>query len=266
MSSVRVVGPAGALAVDDAGRGGLPVVFVHSLAGSSAHWSAQLAHLRPARRALALDLRGHGRSDPPRNGDFSINSMTGDIDAVVDSLGIRIFVLVGHSMGGGVALAYAGAHPDRVAGLLLLDPIGDGTQIPEMEVRSFLEKLESNYSKAIEGYWSQIAGPDSSIRERLQNDLRATPRETVAPAFREVMQFNPHPALARYRGPILSLVTPNNDQPFSLHRLGKGFPHHIVQGTGHWIQLDKPAEVNRILDEFLKTVSGTRTGVSGKRE
>jgi pimeloyl-ACP methyl ester carboxylesterase len=74
--------------------------------------------------------------------------------------------------------------------------------------------------------------------------------------FHEVMQFDPRPALARYRGPILSVVTPLNDQPFSLHRLGKGFPHHMVQGTGHWIQLDKPEEFNRLLDEFLKGVSG----------
>jgi pimeloyl-ACP methyl ester carboxylesterase len=180
--------------------------------------------------------------------------MAGDIEAVVDSLGIQRFVLVGHSLGGGVALAYAGAHPDRVAGLLLLDPIGDGTQIPEVEVRAFMEKLESNYRASIEGYWSQIAGPDSSIRERLQIDLRGTPPETVVPAFREAMQFNPHPALGRYRGPIMAVVTPNNDQAFSLHRLGKGFPHQVVQGTGHWIQLDKPDVVNEILDEFLETI------------
>jgi pimeloyl-ACP methyl ester carboxylesterase len=47
-------------------------------------------------------------------------------------------------------------------------------------------------------------------------------------------------------------VTPYNDQPFSLHRLGRGFPHRVVQGTGHWIQLDQPDEFNAILDEFLE--------------
>ena len=240
----------------DAGRGGLPVVFVHSLAGSSDHWSAQFEHLRPTRRVIALDLRGHGQSEPTRNGDFSINSMADDIEAVVDSLGIQKFVLLGHSMGGGVALAFAGAHPDRIAGLLLLDPIGDGTQILAAEVQPFLEKLESDYTSTIEEYWDQIAGSDSSVRERLRNDLRATPQETVVRAFREVMQFDPHPALARYRGPLLSVVTPHNDEPFSLHRVGKGFPHRVVQGTGHWIQLDKPDVINEILDEFLNIVSG----------
>jgi pimeloyl-ACP methyl ester carboxylesterase len=52
----------------------------------------------------------------------------------------------------------------------------------------------------------------------------------------------------------LSVVTPNNDQPFSLHRLGKGFSHRIVTGTGHWIQLDKPDQINQIVEEFLETI------------
>ncbi|HET6778294.1 MAG TPA: alpha/beta hydrolase [Gemmatimonadales bacterium] len=256
MTSSQVAGPAGLLAVDDDGHGGLPVVLLHSTAGSSAHWSHQLAHLRPTRRAVALDLRGHGRSEPPRDGDYSISSMAADVHAVVEGLRIPRFVLVGHSLGGGVALTYAGAHPDQIAGLLLLDPIGDGTQFPSAEVQGFLSKLESDYTGTIEGYWDQITGPDSSVRERLRADLRATPRETVIGAFRAVMQFDPHPLLGRYRGPTLSIVTPHNNEPFSLHRLGQGFPHRIVQGTGHWIQLDKPNVVNEILDEFLDTVSG----------
>ena len=74
-------------------------------------------------------------------------------------------------------------------------------------------------------------------------------------ALRDIMQFDPDPALARYSGPKLSIVTPHNDTPSSLHRLGKGFPHHVVQDTGHWIQLDKPGEFNRILDKFLKQLS-----------
>jgi pimeloyl-ACP methyl ester carboxylesterase len=254
MPPALISGPEGILGVDDGGRGGLAVVLVHSLAGSSAHWFGTLERLRPTRRAVALDLRGHGRSEPPKNGDYSIAGMAGDIEAVVDTLDLRKFILVGHSMGGGVALTYAGDHPDRIAGLLLLDPIGDGTQIPADEGKTFLESLDTNYASRIQEYWSQIAGPDSAIRERLLSDLGATPRAAVVRVLHEVMRFDPGPALARYRGPILSVVTPSNDESFSLHRLGNGFPHHIVQGTGHWIQLDKPEEFSRLLDNFLETI------------
>jgi pimeloyl-ACP methyl ester carboxylesterase len=257
----RISGPAGLLAVDDGGSGGLPVVLVHSMAGTSAHWSRQLEHLRPSRRAVAFDLRGHGASDRPREGDYSLAGLARDIEAVVDGLGIRTFVLVGHSLGGGVALSYAGAHPERVAGLLLLDPIGDGKQFPAAEVQGFLDGLHADYDNFIQDYWSQIAGPNPAVKQRLLTDLRATPRETVVSSFRAVMQFDPEPALAGYRGPMLAVVTPNNDAAFSLHRLGRGFPHRVITGTGHWIQLDKPGEVNAILDEFVQTVSETKTSV-----
>jgi pimeloyl-ACP methyl ester carboxylesterase len=71
------------------------------------------------------------------------------------------------------------------------------------------------------------------------------------------MRFDPDPALARYQGPKLAIVTPSNDEAFSLHRLGKGFPYRVVTGTGHWIQLDKPEEFNRLMDHFLENnVSG----------
>lgn len=264
VSPTRIAGPAGAIAVDDGGSptGGkrdLPVVLLHSLAGNSTHWSNQLEHLRRTRRVVALDLRGHGRSERPRNGDYTIAGMAGDVAAVVDTLGLEMFVLVGHSMSGGVALAYAGAHPDRVAGLVLLDPIGDGKQIPAAEAKAYLGGFETNYDSTSQGYWTTVAGPDSAIQKRLLADLEATPQEAVVQVLRDIMQFDPHPALARYSGPKLSIVTPHNDMPSSLHRLGKGFPHHMVEGTGHWIQLDKPDEVNRLLDEFLENRS-----VSGK--
>ena len=247
----RVAGPAGTLAVDDGGKDGLAVVLLHSLAGTGQHWSEQLQHLRQSRRAIAFDFRGHGRSDAPKNGDYTIAGMAADIAATVDSLGLARFVLVGHSMGGGAALVYAGIHPERVLGLMLIDPIGDGKQIPAAEANGFLTGLESDYDNASQAYWTSIAGPDSTIRQRLLSDLKSTPKETVIRVLREVMKFDPDPALARYHGPKLSIVTPHNDMAFSLHRLGQGFPHQVVEGTGHWIQLDKPAVVNQLLDEFL---------------
>jgi pimeloyl-ACP methyl ester carboxylesterase len=254
MTATRIAGPAGSLAADDGGRGGLPVVFVHSTAGTSQHWAAQLAHLRKTRRAVALDLRGHGRSEPPANGDYAVVAMADDVAAVVDSLGMDRFALVGHSLGGGVAVAYAGNHPDRVDRLLLVDAIGDGTQLPGDEIEPFLAALESpDYQAAIEGYWSTISGPDAVVRERLLRDLRATPRAAMVAVMREVTRFDPKPALARYRGLALAVVTPSNDYPFSLHRLGGGMRHRVVEGTGHWLHLDRPEDFNRILDRFLES-------------
>ncbi len=252
MSAALVAGPAGGIFADDGGRGDPPVVLVHSLAGNTAHWQAQLAHLRAGRRAVALDLRGHGRSDPAPDGDYGIESLAGDLAAVADALGLGRFALVGHSLGGGVALAYAGTHPDRVERLLLVDAIGDGTQLPAAEMEPFLAALESPaYAQAIEGYWATISGPNPAVGERLLRDLRATPREAVVAALHAVARFDPKPALAAYRGHAQAIVTPSNNESWSLHRLGPGIPHRVVEGTGHWLQLDRPEEINRLLDRFL---------------
>src|SRR5262245_33021888 len=85
----QIAGPAGSLHFDDGGTGGLPVVFLHSFSGSTAHWRPQLEHLRSSRRAVALDLRGHGRSQPPaESGDYAVESLAGDVEVVVDALGL----------------------------------------------------------------------------------------------------------------------------------------------------------------------------------
>ncbi len=254
----RVTGPAGKLSVDDGGRGPA-VVYLHSLAGNAGQWAAQLDHVRESRRAVGIDLRGHGRSEPPADRQYGPASQAADVHAVAEALGLERFAVVGHSFGAGVALEYAAAHPDRVTHLVVADPVGDGTQTPEAEVRPFLEALESAaYTETIEGYWSSIAGSDGAVLERLLADLRATPRETVVGGLHEVMAYDPKPALARLRMPTLAVITPLNDWPYSMHKIGAGLPHRVIEGTGHWLQIDRPAEFNRILDQFLGQQNGER--------
>ena len=252
----------GPLSFDDGGTGGMPVIFVHSLAGNTSQWSAQLGHLRKSRRAIAIDLRGHGLSQPPADGDYSIEALARDIDTVVTGIGVSEFVLAGHSMGAIVSLAYAHAQPGRVAGILLADPAGDLRKVPEEEIRQFMKAVESDaYADAIEAWWNEmLSGSNEAVSSRVIRDLRSTPRETVVGIFKALLHHDPLASLSTYRGPILSIVTPFNDAPYSLHRLHPALPHRQVSGTGHWLQLDKPGEFNRLMDEFLLSVNNRLTG------
>src|SRR5207237_10278833 len=135
-----IEGPAGALFVDDGGDGGIPVLFLHSFAGDSSHWASQLDHLRHHRRALAMDLRGHGKSARPRNMDYSMAGFVRDVETVADKLKLARFVIVGHSLGAQIANAYAGAHPDRVAGVVL---VGAAGKLPKDPGARSLADLES---------------------------------------------------------------------------------------------------------------------------
>jgi len=106
----------------DWGTAGMPpVLFLHG-GGLNAHtWDLVCASLRRERHCLALDQRGHGESEWSPQMDYATESHVGDLEAFVDSLGLDRFVLVGMSLGGVNALAWAGRHSRRLAGLVLVD-------------------------------------------------------------------------------------------------------------------------------------------------
>lgn len=257
MGETRIDGPRGALTVDDGGaKGDLPpVLFVHSDGGNATHWSAQTDRLRPARRALALDLRGHGRSEVAKDGDYSVRGRSEDVTAVADALGLDRFVLVGHSGGSAVSLCTAGSHPARMAGLLLVDPAIDQRGMPEAEARGLMDTLRSSaYEGTLQSYFRSIAGENPEVVERVLADALATPQEAVVGTFAALLRFDPTPFLRSYRGPRLSLVTPPMDTPAGYHRLDEELPHRVVEGTGHWLHLDDPTAFGAALDGFLATV------------
>lgn len=244
--------------VDDGGANGVPVVFVHSLAGNISQWSMQLNHLRKHRRAVAFDLRGHGRSDPSPDGDYRIETLVEDIDSIVRSLQIDQFVLAGHSLGGSVSIAYARAHPDRVLGLLLADPSGDGRKVPQEIMVPFLAALQSDdYVRTIRDYWQTLlAGSRLEVKDKVLRDLSATPKEVVVSLFKDSLNFDPIASLESFHGPKLSIITDLNDTPFSLHNIVKDLPYKKISGTGHWLQMDRPDEFNKIMDQFLLSLEG----------
>lgn len=104
----------------------LTALLLHGWVASSYTFRNELQRL-PALgvRCVAADLRGFGLSDKPRgSGRYTLDAYMGDVDALLDALGIRRALFVGHSMGGGIALHYALARPERVRGLMLMSPVG----------------------------------------------------------------------------------------------------------------------------------------------
>ena len=250
---LAVAGPAGTLHVEDGGSGGPPVLFVHGLGGSAGQWSAQLAHLRPNVRALALDLRGHGRSTPSAAGAYGVADLASDVSAVADELGLERFVLVGHSLGGSVAIEAARREgAERIAGLVLVDPNGDQTKIPRDELDAFLASLRAAPVDEMRWYFKQVlAGAAAGVAERVLADLEAAPPEALVAALASSFDYSPSAALADYEGPVLSVISDMNTLPYSLHELDPDLPVRPIPGTSHWLMLDRPEELNRILDGFL---------------
>lgn len=254
-TDLEIAGPAGTLHVEDGGSGGLAVLFVHGLGGTAGQWREQLAHLRRERRALALDLRGHGRSAPSDDGEYDVPALADDVAAALDELGLRRCVLVGHSLGATVAVELAGREPERVAGLLLVDPNGDQTELPRRDRDDFLRTLRADPEAEMRWYFKQVlVGGRPETAERVLADLEATPGEILVAALESSFETSPVAALEAYRGPVASLVSDMNTLPYSLHNLLPDLPVRQVRGTSHWLMLDRPEETNALLDAFLARV------------
>ena len=104
------------------GKGDDVFVLVHGFTGSRDDWREQLPNLAQLGRTIAIDQRGHGGSTNTGSADgYTIAQMADDLRGFLDSLGIDRVDLLGHSMGGAVALRFALTHPERLRSLVLMD-------------------------------------------------------------------------------------------------------------------------------------------------
>jgi pimeloyl-ACP methyl ester carboxylesterase len=250
----RIKGPAGSLFVDDGGTGGIPVVFLHSFGGSTEHWENQLEHLRKTRRAVAFDFRGHGKSDLPMDSEYSAQAIAEDLKSVIDSLGIDRFILVGHSMGGSSAISYAAIEPERVAGLML---VGTPGKTPEAQSKPIIASLESDqYDKVMDDYMkSLLVNAKPEVDSLVRKGSKKISKEASLIIIKDLFAYDPLPLLQRYPGPKLIVsTTRESEQPNALFKQLGDVPYKTIAGTSHWVQLDKPDEFNKILDEFIERV------------
>jgi len=247
----EITGPTGRLHVDDGGEGGgLPVVFVHAFAGSLVHWADQLAHLRPGRRAIAFDLRGHGRSEAVVGADDTIEDLAGDVAAVVDGLGLDRIVLVGHSIGGAAAVAYAGEHAERIAGMLL---VGTPGRVPLQQADQIMSAMTSDYDTTMTGYWDRLlADANPHTKAQIESEMGRMSQDVALGLIKATFAYDPLPTLQDYGGEVMTVTV--GDSPYDLHKQLPDVADEHVDGTSHWVQMDKPEAFDRILDAFLARV------------
>ena len=268
MRSTNIKGPIGTIHITEASppvtageSEALPVVFVHGMTVSANIWEAQLAHVARTRRAIALDVRGHGDSAPPEDGNYAPASCAADVLAVLDGLGLDRVAIVGHSFGAFIALATAAAAPHRIAQLILADPPGDLTKVPaevqEARIVPFLRALETeDWRAAVEaGFNEALTGSAAHTRDRILACLAATPRDCLCGMYRGIFPFEAVDALDRYLAApgtrAHAIIAPSNTFPFSLHILRPTLTTTTIPDTGHWLMLDAPEAFARELDICL---------------
>lgn len=241
---------------------GEPLVILHGLLGSSDNWLTQAKMLAPCFKVYTVDLRNHGQS--PHDETFDYPSMVDDLVAFFDDQRLSDVVLMGHSMGGKVAMNFALQHPERLRRLVIVDiapraynlehyklveamlalPLGKLTSrkdadalleenVPEFDVRQFLLK---NLQRTADGGFSwKVNLP--VIQAQLGNigvDL------SVQGTFDKPTLF--------IRGSRSAYIR-DSDWP----RIQSVFPTAILEtlDTGHWVQAEKPQEFVNALTQWL---------------
>ena len=246
-----VQGGAGRLRVSDGGSGGIPVVFHHRLGSDWTCWQGQLDHLRQTRRAVAFDARGHGESD--RAKEYSIEALADDLDRVVTQLGIEKFWLVGHSFAGTVVSAYSGKHPEKLAGVIYVDAVGDASDTPA-DVKEYFRKSDAGITpEKLQEAYGKMLGPKAKpqTRERI---LAAAARLDL-PAFAtlrsEMGDFRGAQTAARFTCLKFAIDAEGNESQLAAYRLQGMVKRIVIKDVSHWLMLDDPQAVNAALDEVL---------------
>jgi pimeloyl-ACP methyl ester carboxylesterase len=255
--SGRIQGPVGAIYIDNNNsdiQEGIPVLFLHSFGGSIEHWQQQLEYVRQHRQAAAFDFRGHGQSEASDNASYSVEALVKDVEAVMDELGWQRVVLVGHSMGATTALAYADAHPNRAAGLILAGSPGKSDPAQAKQIMAALESEQ--YPHVMADYMKRIlTGARRPTDEIVMRGVQEISRPVSLQIIKGQFDYDPLPAISRIGVPVMIVYADGElELPNALSRQAKHIPSRHIEGTSHWMHMDKGDEFNKVLDEFLSAI------------
>jgi pimeloyl-ACP methyl ester carboxylesterase len=252
-----------------------PVVFLHG-GGLNAHtWDLVCAALRRERHCLALDQRGHGESEWSPEMDYRIESHAADLDAFFQALAIGRCVLVGMSLGGAAALAWAGRHSHRLAGLVLVD-VGPETRAEGVrKIAAFtseatpLDSVEQFVDRAL------AFNPRRNrelLRRSLLHNLRRMPDGRFMWKYDQRHRGRVDPQAQARRRELLWAAVDGVACPTLIVRGAQSDVFHDedaerlagrfrrarwvrVEGAGHTVQGDNPAGLLVHLQQFLHEVT-----------
>jgi pimeloyl-ACP methyl ester carboxylesterase len=236
----------------DFDKSSLSVVFIHGSGGDREDWRAQLDGLSQVANAIALELPGHGASDPP--GEASVKAYAHSVVDFVDTLGLQKVILVGCSLGSAITQWIALLTPG--SWLVGIGLVGAGARLRVHP--AFLEGLQQDGDKALSmlSEYCLSAAAGEALREKLKEKYRQTSPELVHGDLSACNEFDIMDSIHQVRLPTLILVGQDDrltpvKYSRHLHDAIEGSRLKIVPHAGHLVMMEKPEEFNRLLAEFL---------------
>ncbi len=246
---------------------GRPVIILHGLFGSARNWQGIARALAENYRVITPDLRNHGQS--PHSDTMSYCEMANDVNAIADQLNLNEIVIVGHSMGGKVAMTSALMQPERFAALVAVDiaPVNyshDFNLLIEAMNSLELSSLKSRAQAEIQ--LAKVIEDISVIQLLLQNLIRSGDRfqwrinlPGIMANLDNIGQFPEALKNSVCRLPSLFLGGSESDYLRSLHNtdIFRYFPSAeitMINGAGHWPHAEKPNDFLKQLKTFMNYI------------
>lgn len=250
---------------------GPAVILLHGITGHARVWDTLAARLEDRYRVLALDQRGHGDSDAPEDADYRIATMAEDLEGFAKTLGLGRFDLLGHSMGGRVAIAYAAEHVARLRRLVIVDIGPEINPAGLKRVRDMManapERVESedwayDYVRRVNPLYDP-----AELRHRIRHGLKPLPDGGFAwkysKGLRDMMRegrrdpIDLWPALGRIPRPTLLVRGAESDilSPEVANRMVEALTAGRlveVPGAAHTVPGDRPEDFARVVRSFLE--------------
>jgi pimeloyl-ACP methyl ester carboxylesterase len=247
------------------GESGAPVVILHGLLGSARNWSTFARQLGETRRVFALDLRNHGAS--PWADEMTYDQMADDVRAFLARQGLPAAAVIGHSMGGKVAMRLALAHGEQVLRLVVVDVA------PVAYRRSFNAYVDAMRGLNLSGI-NRRSEADALLADKIDDrGVRGFLLQNLASgedglAWRVALQaladnmpgrvgFPEPGADERYEGPALFVTGGRSDYVRPEHRatIRRLFPNAqfaAIPEAGHWVHAEAPEKFLEVVGAFLE--------------
>ena len=244
---------------------GPAVVLLHGLFGSAANFGALARRLAGSRRVLCLDLRNHGGS--PHGPGMAYAALAADVAETLQARGVASTALIGHSMGGKVAMRLALSHPALVSRLLVADiaPVRYPPHYRAIAAAMGAIPLRPGLLRAEASALLEPVAPDPAVRGFLLQNLRfgAEPgwRIGLAHIAAGLPDIEGWDGEGTYGGPVLALRGERSDYVLPEHRatFRALFPRCrflSLRGAGHWLHADAPEAFRAVVEEFLGAPEG----------
>ena len=233
------------------GAGEPAVVLVHGWACDANYWNAQLDALKAHHTVVALNLAGHGASGSNRT-DWSIANYARDVAAVTHEIPAPHLVLVGHAMGGAVALAAAPLIGSRVIGVVAVEALRS-VGLPPRTPREIEQRL-APFQNDFVGETRRLAGSlftadaNPVLVQKVTYDMSLEPPAVAIPSLRALLSMDLAAVLSGVHVPVLAI---NSDlAPTDAARIRQSLPDFnldVLTHTGHFLMMEAPARFNPVL-------------------